>query len=224
MIKPNGVIALCGSKGSGKSTAASIFTEVYPHPIQILAIAEKLKITSSRIFTLDPNYFENQELKERELDTYRILTRDKVEEFYTSFGISPQTLSETQIRRHMGRIFDTPRKILQYVGSELLTSVDKTVHIKNLCQLKSPDKLTVISDLRFKHELQYLRDLFGNKFVPLYIQNTSAEYIAKKDAHLSEQELFSFTHECLRVDNNGSMGEFINRIRDIAQQVSNEKL
>lgn len=213
-----GVIAFCGSKGSGKSTSAQIFNRVYGGPVEELAIAGKLKEVSSEVFGIDMRYFIEPSLKEVELDTYIHLKRDQVDALYDKFNVPKEKLEESFVRSHVGNVFDTPRKLLQYIGSELLHPIDPNIHVKNMCLDKNKEKLTLITDLRFNSEFNYLKDLYGSLFVPIYVKNPKAEEIAKSDNHPSERQLFDFCHKCRILDNQGSLFQLEQSIKDIVEE------
>lgn len=202
-MKRTGIIAFCGSKGSGKSTTAEVFKELFKAPVEDLAIAGHLKLATSRVFDIEMKHFLEPELKEVEFDKYPVMTRQKIEALLLEFGAGEYSKEyDKYVRPHVGQVFDTPRRLLQYVGSELLHPIDPQIHVKNLCRLKDKNKLTLVTDMRFLSEFNYLTEQFGQDFVPVFVHNRAAEEIAKADGHRSERELFLFNDKCRLLDNN----------------------
>jgi energy-coupling factor transporter ATP-binding protein EcfA2 len=205
-----GVVAFCGSKGSGKSTSANLFKSLVKVETEELALAGHLKETASKVFEIDMKYFIEPQLKEVELKHYPVLDQDNIVEImkefdvlsltdYASYGDSDFQLK--LVRPHIGHIFETPRSLLQYIGSELLHPIDPQIHVKKVAKKKDRSKLTLITDLRFEKELLYLQETFKKDFLPIYVSNPDAEEKAKADGHPSEREMFCFFKRCEKLDN-----------------------
>lgn len=197
MIK-NGVIAFCGSKGSGKSTSATLFKELIQAPTEEIAIAGHLKEVCSRVFNVDFDKFVNPALKEVELEDFIVLTSDTVKTVLREFFVTEFEYN-THVRPHIGRILRTPRTLLQYIGTEVLHPIDPLIHVKAALKKKDPAKLTVITDLRFVAEFDYFCGV--ENFVPVYVRNVEAERVASTDAHPSERQLFLFNTKCRLLPN-----------------------
>jgi hypothetical protein len=197
-----GIIAFCGSKGAGKDTSANLVKELFTGPIEHLAFAGHLKNVCSKVLNIDMKYFTDPALKEVELDTYVVLTKENVEAILRGFDVTNFTY-DVNVRLHVGQVFDTPRQTLQYVGTELLHPIDPLIHAKMTLKNKNPDALTLITDLRFQQEFNYLKNQAD--LVTVYVANDKAESFAGADGHKSERELQLFKHECVRLDNNGSL-------------------
>ncbi len=200
----HGVIAFCGSKGSGKSTSATIFKELYTGPTEELAFAGHLKKVCANVFLIDHNKFIDPLLKEVELNEYISLNPQNIKDVLSLFKIETYDFDK-HVRPHIGQVFDTPRKLLQYVGTELLHPLDPLIHVNVTLKLKDPNKLSIITDLRFPKEFDYLCQRLD--FIPVYVYNRSAEDRAAADNHPSERGVLTFKHKCVIVDNNGTMDQ-----------------
>ncbi len=203
----SGVIAFCGSKGSGKSTTATIFENIVSKMnirTEQLAFAGHLKNSCAKVFKLDMDLFLNPALKEKELDSYVYLTKQNITEVFKEFMIETYDYDK-HIRPHVGQVFDTPRKLLQYVGTELMHPLDKLIHVNVTMKLKDQAKLSIITDLRFPQEFTELEG--RSDFYPVYIKNDVAENKAKTDGHASEKGFFEFKDRCILIDNNGSLAD-----------------
>jgi energy-coupling factor transporter ATP-binding protein EcfA2 len=198
----NGIIAFCGAKGSGKSTSANIVRDLISGTEE-LAFAGHLKTVCSKVFNIDMKYFIDPSLKEVELDKYIVLNKESIEAVFREFDITDYTYDK-HVRPHVsGQVFDTPRMVLQYIGTEVLHPIDPLIHAKMTMKNKSSDALTLITDLRFQQEFDFVKNQPG--FIAVYVANDKAESFAGKDGHKSERELQLFKHECIRLDNNGSL-------------------
>lgn len=214
------IIGLSGVKTSGKSTAADMIKELIP-TAQEAALADKLKNTSSEVFGVPREYFDKQDLKELAFsDGAKELTSDAIDAILRSFGI---VMSKKQIEltyNIIGMKLETPRKIAQIVGTEVLRAAgDEDIHCKNV---KLNDGVTVISDLRFPNEFNYFSDLSSTDnqiiFVPLYIQRDEAEQYVTEDSHPSEKCVFEFSGNCQKINNNGSLEDTRKQIVNVLNE------
>jgi hypothetical protein len=216
----NGIVAFCASKKSGKSTSFEFFKEYYPGEVEEIALAGHLKTVCSKVFGLDMKYFTDQNLKEVELDEYIVIKENDLISIYKEFNVYGKSKEDPTkfFRPHMGKVSTTPRELLQYVGTEVLHPVDPLIHAKKALVLKDPNKLTVITDLRFVAEYEFLRDQKDHYFDGYYIDNRGAYEAAKGDTHPSERQLDNFKHELMVIDNNGSLNDLRNNIKNIVDE------
>lgn len=117
----------------------------------------------------------------------------------------------------------TPRKMLQYVGTDLLrNNLDKimpglgvnifTHHFKlwyNRELSINPNCRVVVSDVRFQNEIDFIQSLGG---IVIKINRPSA---VTGDMHASELELQSITSYDFLVDNTGSVEFFCDKLAAI---------
>lgn len=207
-----GVLAFCGAKFSGKSTSAEIFTRLFKGATEEIAFAGHLKKTCSKVFKIDMKYFLDPALKEVEMDSYVHLTKWNIQQVFEEFHIKKFDY-DTHIRQHVGQVFDTPRKLLQYIGTEVLHPLDSLIHVNITMKLKDKNKLSVVTDLRFPQEFNSLEPL--PEFVGVYVSNLAAENKAATDGHASEKGYLQFRDRCYRVDNNGTVQELEANIKQL---------
>lgn len=220
-MSKTGIIAFCGSKGSGKSTSATLFKELSGLQTEEIAIAGHLKEVSSHVFGVEYDKFINPSLKEVELETYIVLDAKSVQAVLTQFFVADYDFDKI-VRPHIGRVLRTPRALLQYIGTEVLHAVDPLIHVKAAIQKKDKSKMTVITDLRFAAEFDYFNTSSPFMFMPVYVKNSAAEVAASADAHPSERQFEQFKTRCRLLDNEGSMSELGDKIRDLVKEVVNE--
>lgn len=221
-MNKQGIIAFCGSKGSGKNTSANIFKEVCNFETEELALAGHLKKACSEIFDIPMENFLDQKLKEKELEEYRVLDQDNLKKVFDAFSLSNYNYTK-HVVPHIGKVLRTPRKLLQYIGTDVLHPVDPLVHVKNIVKNRNPKKLTIITDLRFLNEFNCLKESLGYSFIPVYIKNSQAENIAMVDYHPSERELDLFKHQCRFLDNEGNLDQLKKNVKKLFDGEFNEK-
>lgn len=198
-----GVIAFCGSKFSGKSTSATILKELFQGETEELAFAGHLKEVCSKAFNVEMKYFLDPSLKEVELQNYVTLNKANIEQVFKLFDVTEYTYDKN-VRPHISQVFDTPRSLLQYIGTEVLHPIDPLIHAKITMKKKDPTKLSIITDLRFLLEFEYLVQAHSD-FIPVYVSNKTAESNASGDTHRSETDLKLFKSKCQTLDNNGDI-------------------
>jgi len=199
------IIAFAGSKGSGKTTAFNEILENFPSVTE-LTFAGKLKTICSEIFNLDQSKLHLQEYKEGDLEDPICLEKDQLTKIVEFFGYKVDY--DAHIRSHIGVMLDTPRQLLQYIGTDMLHRVDPEIHIKSILDQLPEDGLVVITDLRFEQEFDYFNNNFKDEFYPFYIKNNKAELAAECDTHKSETDLRKFKYNCELIDNNFSLSDY----------------
>lgn len=211
----NGIIAFCGSKFSGKSTSANILKDLLPGMTEELAFAAHLKTTCSKVFNVDMKYFLDPKLKEVELEAFVVLKAKEIQQIFTEFDVK-DTDFDKHVRPHIGQVLDTPRSLLQYVGTEILHPIDPLIHAKITIAKKDPNKLSVITDLRFLQEFEFLKT--QSNFLPVYVYNSKAEMMASSDTHKSEVELKLFKSKCDTLDNNRDIKDLSEGIKNLVNK------
>ena len=137
-LKMAKIIAICGLMRSGKDTVADYICQRKGYTK--VHIADTLKKTMHLLFG-----FTHDQLEGR--------SKDVID---PNWGITPRAAMQ---------FFGT--EVMQYKIQELISSVGRTFWIASLVsQLKQhPEKIYVISDLRFIHEHDYLKEHFQNVYV-----------------------------------------------------------
>jgi hypothetical protein len=210
----NGVIAFCGAKFSGKSTSAELFKGLTTLPTEELAFAGHLKTSSSEAFGVDMKYFLDPNLKEAELPEYVNLTAANLNKLMELFNVTPDY--DKNIRPHIGSVFYTGRSLLQYIGTDVLHPIDPLIHVKVTLAKKDPNKLSIITDLRFPQEFDACAA--SPDFLGVYVKNAAAENKASADKHASEQGWKTFKDRCTILDNNGNLSQLTETIKTLVKE------
>ena len=206
----NVVIGLAGVKTSGKDTVSNMIKSLITDAGNS-ALADKLKNVSADVFGLKRVQFDSQNLKEVPFDQPIKLTMQHVEQVLAQFGVeltdTLKTLYQTSV---VGMDLDSPRKIAQIVGTEILRSTgNENIHCDNV---QIHDGVTIITDIRFPNEYEYFTNKRDVKFLPLYIHRQVAEYLVTEDSHPSEKLVFTFADKCIKIDNDG---DFVNTYKQV---------
>jgi hypothetical protein len=222
----NIVIGLAGVKTSGKSTVTNIIRKYFD--LKEAALAEKLKVASAETFGVARNDFDDQRYKEVPFaDGPKTLTEDSIRSLLTFFKVNPDELVDPVLytkridtyKDIVGMKLESPRKIAQIVGTEVLRRVGEDIHCENL--EFNDSGVTVVSDMRFPNEFAYLSRKQGIKFIPIYIKREAAESQVTPQSHSSETSVFKFCNECFLVDNNGSLEETERQVLKIIKEQLN---
>lgn len=216
------VIGLVGFKGSGKSTTFDILKNLNANVEEIM-IANHLKNVCSVVFHIPRTHFDDQNFKEKEFKNPIVLSSSVIEEVFRQFYINKDQYSyDTNIKPHVGVILMSPRQIAQYVGTELLRSVDPDIHVKTAIKnMRFTDKVYVVTDIRFFNEFNTFNNDPNVSFVSLYIKRDSQTPKDISSVHASEREIPLIGEKCLAtVSNNTTVSDFRARLLKTLAKVS----
>lgn len=192
------IISISGVKKSGKSTSATIISELIETAHEV-AFADKLKLELSIAYDIDLIHFYSQDLKETNFIYPLRTTIEIIAHMLDAFDV--YTFNGKLDVRHIYELasvqMKSPRDLMQHWGMFLRSVYGPNVHCNHI-DLDS--KVTIVSDVRFLNEFKYLDNLEGYKHIPLFIENTEAQN--SSDLHISEQEYKKFYKRCIKVDNN----------------------
>jgi hypothetical protein len=183
--KPS-IIAICGYKRSGKDTIAEYLTKNYNY--NHYKITDKLRKVVQLLFNLNDNDYE----KNKEINDTRWNA--------------------------------TPRKIMQFIGTEvfqykiqeLIPNISRNFWIKSLLSDELLDNINnnnhkiVISDLRFIHEYENLKQLN----IPLVVIKVTNNKIKNIDNHISETEHLKIPID-YEIENNDTLQQLYDNINKI---------
>lgn len=146
------LIALAGRKGGGKSTLSNYL--VQNENFEKISFADYLKQLISDIFEIESKYLYDQSLKESKcIRLYTDLNFYKKISEYIKEDITYLYQDSIHI--------ETPRHLLQFVGTDILRAHDIDFHVKKtiLKIKKNINTNFVCDDLRFQNELSGLRSV-----------------------------------------------------------------
>lgn len=208
------VIGLVGAKGAGKST-------VFQHlahriPVTEVTLAGYLKTICAEIFDIPRDYFEAARFKELPLDTPVFLDLKKLGRVLQAYNL-PIDMN-VYCRPHIGKILLTPRQVAQYIGTEVLRSVDSDIHCKKAVD-KELGRFAVVTDMRFPSEYDFFYSRF-KRFIPIFIHRKVAEFTSQRDHHESEAHWGDLSKKCAYVlDNNSTTEELERRVQSVLMEI-----
>lgn len=192
------VIGLVGEKGSGKTTAFKILSKYYPtHEVMI---AQYLKSVCATTFGKPLNDFNDPILKETPWPKSEVLTKDRLTDLALELGIDDAYAIAELYRIHENVKIESPRKALQYIGTDIIRKINPQIHIQKALRTIRPEKLNIITDIRFPNEFEpFVKNPVFN-FLPLYIVRPGRE----KDTHESEIHVAEIGKRCFKIDNDST--------------------
>jgi hypothetical protein len=184
------LIAVLGRKSSGKDTFANVLTNEFD--FIRYAFADPLKKGIQAFFNLSNEQLYDVKLKE-EIDP--------------RWGVSPRTLFQV-----IGTdIFQfSIKKFIPNLKGESRNHwviLFKEWYLENLS--KNPNFKVIISDARFQHEIEEIKNLGGKVVKIIRIMGE-----VNNDMHQSENEIDSIPEKFIdfSIENNGTINEFNNKI------------
>lgn len=205
------LVGISGWKGSGKDTAADFLIEECGY--QRLAFADILKEMVSEQYGVPLSYFHDNSMKEVGLPNLPVKTADKFTGMIHRFMIKEFANIEGK-----DGLFWTPRALAILEGS-IKRSVRSDYWVKRVLDsaMEAAGDKFVVSDLRYKTELQQLGDYGKLGFVSCRVHR----FDESPSDDPSERDLDDAPHD-YNIDNKTSILDFQNKIGDLSQVVSSE--
>lgn len=208
------IIGIAGKKGSGKDTIAGFLKD---HEFSRLAFADPLKEWVAKAMRLPLSLFSDNDKKDgplptghRKVDPFQLLAMFKsANEFHNTL----EAQYDEALKKCVGRRFNTPREILQFIGTDIFRDcVAKdfwlTVTERRAEKIQSN---IVICDLRFKNEASKIREMGG---IVIKVERE----LESKDKHISELETNEI-HADFTIENNGTLEEFRKKVEDVLSEI-----
>lgn len=187
------IIAICGYKGSGKDTIANYLSNKYNY--KHYKISSKVKDIVKILFNINDYDYDN-----------------KKELINEKWGISIR-----QMMQFVGT------DMFQFKIQELLPNINRDFWIKTLFSdelIKNINNTNIVlSDLRFIHEFNYLKNLN----IPIIIIRVDNSNIIKNDEHISEREYINIPYD-YSINNNNDIKNLYNKIDECIINYQNKQL
>lgn len=203
------IIGLTGFAKSGKSTAAQILKELGGEEV---AFAKHLKDVCSVVFGVPRDHFDDQAFKEVKFDFNRIIVDNDIAEIFDYFEIPSRFIPQAMLS-HRGIEMTSPRHVAQYIGTEVLRSVDKDIHINMAFKLASTSKapFLICSDMRFDNELKAVQNTHG---LTIGISRKAVFPADLQNLHPSEKEIPNLiSRSDIVIENEGTIESFQETVR-----------
>ena len=189
------IIAICGKKRTGKDTIATMLINDYA--FTSCKFAQQLKNGICSFFNFSHSQLEGPE-------------KDDVD---PRWGISPR-----QAMQWMGT------DVMQWGINTLLPDIGRNFWAKQLAiqiNEKNDNSQVVISDMRFFHEYQYFKEMFGDRFITVRVHRDIAEG-ATADLHASEMDCDNIPED-FTIYNTGSLESLNEKVRELMSAVSGRR-
>lgn len=200
-------INIIGLKGSGKDTVAEIIQTLYPDcEWKKIKFAKKLKEACSKATKLGTDWFEDAKLKEKVLDDPIVFDWPQCHIVLEEFGIDGAPI------RFYRQKFHTTRKMLQYVGTDLLRKIEPLIHVNITLSELEDEGLFICTDTRFKNEFVGLESYFGDKLFSFYVERSG---VSSNDHHQSELQIKKLRDKCEIINNNGTLEDLRETVNSV---------
>ena len=222
------IICFVGPKQSGKDTTFDLLKKNSIVKDK-LSFAAPLKELCAKHFNLPLRLMHDPDLKEKPLKdpiiikgkTLRRIKWNMIEILDPFVEGQFYNINKAPIQGIEGLVVDTPRKLLQIIGTDFIRDrVYSDWHVKaafsdSYLKLKkgfTKNATYAVTDCRFANEYQFLKDKYGKDVTFVYVERPVAEEQLKKATHQSELEVNKL-RELLEKDggivlkNNGTLNE-----------------
>lgn len=195
------ILSLSGKKKSGKDTIANFL--VKDQNFIKLSFATPLKELISKVFRLDTNLLHDDVLKDTELgekiiiDYYHV---DKIRQIVSEeWGFPIDYSTREKLERFHGHEINTPRKLMQVIGTDMLREGvrDDIFIVLMASKLKEVTRPTVVADSRLENEREFLKKIGA---VMALVKRHQPE--DKFDDHISENDFGKEDEYDIIVENN----------------------
>lgn len=199
------VIGLIGKKGSGKDTVAELINEF--KPMKRVTYADKLKNVCSSVFSVPLNKFNDRALKESQFNLPVQITLEQMYDLVSKYNLD---VKKNLLRTHVGIILNNPREVLQYVGTNVLRSIDEDIHVKQVQFTED----SIISDVRFQNEIDHVKNNEEIEYHSVFISRNTE----RTDLHASE-DVVSLQEGTYILDNNGDLNELKKNVKKMLTDI-----
>lgn len=202
------IIGLTGFAKSGKSTAAEILKEMGGVEV---AFAKHLKDVCAVVFNIPRSHFDDQKYKEIEFNNPIRLRPTDIADILDYFEVPKRLQPAVMLAHHV--YLKSPRHVAQYIGTEVLRSIDKDIHIKMAFKLASSSNalFLICSDMRFDNELKYVENTDG---LTIGISRKAVFPTNLENLHPSEKEIPNLiSRSDVVIENEGTIESFQEEIK-----------
>jgi len=200
-------IGFIAEKESGKTTTFNFVKAYFPGATEIM-LAQHLKEVCAKVTGLELFCFEDNSEKKKLLPKPIKLTREMIEDVFRLFELNP---GEEAVEKHVGKELETTRRVLQYIGTDILRDVEDNIHLRWSMRRTKPAEIYVITDIRFQNEFAFF-EKYPN-FIPFYIDRSKSTAAGVGESHASESGIQNLRKLCLsEIDNNGDLDHLKDQI------------
>jgi len=209
------LVAFVGKARSGKDTAADYLREkgVVQEKDKL---ARWLKDVSSELFGIPLSVIEGLEGdREALFERPKVFTAEHFKRIRDEVHPTYHLIKGLPL---VGRHLFSVREILQFIGSDVVRSLDSDFHVKNLAQRLDPRKVTAVTDVRFENELRGLKQRGA---LTVYVYRPHLTLVGGASEHVSEK-VDALAKLCdVTLVNDGSKEEYLAKLDLLAERITN---
>lgn len=197
------IVAVSGKKGSGKDTLGKFLIE--REGFVRLSFADVLKDMVSEQYDIPREWLDDSDFKEAPLYKYPVQTRD-------AFGEMIHSFLDKEFKEVNGTKYWTPRALAILEGS-VKRSVNVSYWVNTVINQIAFGDITkdyVITDLRYKSEVEQLRSFFGKALVTVRLNRIEGT----PSLDPSEVDLDNFGGFNITIKNKGSKEDLYTMYRE----------
>lgn len=205
------VLGLSGPARAGKDTVADFLIQKHGWTGK-LSFARNLKNMCKSVFSLSEEDVETQEGKKRKFSSPLVFSNSHLGSIMYWMSRTHHTSqiandSYTKVKSLIGRELNTPREVLQIVGTDICRTLVPTYHVDIVLKDAQVDGMWVITDVRFPNEGNLILDELKGSVVNVSrdIDNEGAVDMA----HPSETAMKQWGRFVDTVDNSKDGLEFL---------------
>ncbi len=219
------LIGVSGPIGSGKTTFAKMLCDSLGNAA-ILHFADTLKDACAYAFAIGVENFHDPKLKELTFDCPMIVHESDLKMLEACYRpLYPFEFSEKVYQKFLGLRFETPRHLLQVVGTDILRDcVNADIHVKahrRRAQLLGTDYV-IVPDVRFVNEL----DAVDQSYYIISSQ-AEAEMVRKSKNHVLHASEWALPYLKQNADipvvNDGTLEDLTLKARVLAQELQRSR-
>jgi hypothetical protein len=208
------IIGLLGSKGSGKTLAASVLQN---KGFRKLSFAGPLKKLLSETFDIPTTSFTDGVLKEQaSLNvTLDALAVKRILDYARRFYNITEEQTTRAILNAPNAVISTPRQLMQAVGTDIFRNQVSNEYWLNVFKAQlDPIADFVVDDVRFANEREVIQKLGG------YVIGIERFGLKNNDLHASEQ--LDLTQADFRIQNKYSIETYVDDVENVYQLIKQE--
>lgn len=203
------LIVFVGPRNSGKDTCASV-VQGMGLAGDTVKFAGPLKDICSDTFGISRRIFEHPGEKEAageyQVGSFEIGCLVHLMSGYLPMNQKQERDFLRSFANHAGTVLNSPRQVLQYVGTEMIRAADYDWHCKAaFANIENLSDTMVVTDCRFLNEYSYLMEHHEPDFY--YVDRPLAEVQLAAATHTSEKEIYLVRQEISKVIHNTGSAE-----------------